>query len=560
MGSVIQPHDYQRDGLNEIYKGFKNHRKLLYQLSTAGGKTFVFSFLTKFWAATYGHKILVVCHRTELVEQTIESMNKIGVTCEPVYSKTTKLKHNCDCYVAMIETANNRLIKNPFFFKNIGLVIADECHLLLFDKVFDYFKNAKILGVTATPVVMKRVKFWKCKHCKKEYQYEEECCDDTTGEWSKPFTMSEIYEDIIVGPKIDLLIERGNLVKELSFIKDYVNTDNLETGADGEITTKSMDAEYSNDDAVFNVLLNYQEICAGKKTMIFNGSSKANLMVYEKFKEAGINVRMYDSVNKAQSGNRKDLIKWFRDEPDAVLLNVGCFTTGFDVKEVQAIIMNFATMSLSLFIQIAGRGARSTDAIYKDHFVFVDGGGNIDRHQEFSDPTRDWVKIFKEGIGKPKPKKQEALDIQSCMECGALHLKSVFECPECGFVQLPEDEDEKPKFVRKESESVLMPIRKIPPPNGVKIYEYTVKKEENINFAFKIMVSQIVDLFKYYRVTKETYQNTLQSGKLVARIKKIIHSCYFLLLSKDDIQTEGRRTLNYLINKVLQNLEKHYGC
>jgi len=553
---AIKPHDYQEEALTQIHNLFQTKNKILYQLSTAGGKTFVFSFLTKRWNERTGKRVLILCHRNELVTQTIESMNMIGVTCEKVTSKVSKLNHDSQCYVSMIQTAYNRLVKDPFFFKNVDLVIADECHLMLFDKVFDFFKSSKILGVTATPVVLKRIKFWKCKHCKEDYNEEIECCEEITQEWSRPFSMSELYEEIIIGPPIKELIERGNLVQELSFIKDYADTGKLVTGSDGEITSKSTDEAYSNDDAVFNVVLNYEAYCKGRKTMIFNGSSKGNLMVYEKFKEAGINVRMYDSVNKEQSGSRTELVKWFKEEDDAVLLNVGCFTTGFDVKEVEAIIMNFATNSLALYIQIVGRGARSTDKIYKPHFVFVDGGGNIDRHQEFSDPSRDWHKIFREGVGSTKPKKQEAFDVQNCPECGSMYMKTESCCPECGFVILPEPKKHQEKSL---SEDVLMPIRKIPPPNGEKIYQYTLKKEENINFAFKIMISQIVDMFRYYRVSKTTYLNTLASGKLQKRVKTMINKCYFVLLSKSDIQTEGRRTIAHLTNKTLTKLEEYYG-
>jgi len=552
---MAKPHDYQQDAIDQIIEKFQTKKKVLYQLATAGGKTFVFSFLTKKWNADTGKRVLVLCHRKELIKQTTDSMNLIGVTCETVTSKVTKLKHHSQCYVAMIETAFNRLKKDPYFFKDVSLVIADECHIMLFDKVFDFFPSSKILGCTATPVLLKRIKFWRCKHCKNDYNNPDECCNDIPEEWTKPFTMSLIYEDVVIGPPINLLIERGNLVRELSFIKDYADTSSLKTGADGEITTESFDNAYSNEEAVFNVVLNYEQLCKGKKTMIFNGSSKNNLMVYEKFKEAGHNVRMYDSVNKEQSGNRDELIAWFKAEDDAVLLNVGVFTTGFDVKEVQAIILNMATNSLSLFIQIAGRGARATDKIYKDHFVFIDGGGNIDRHQEFSDPTRDWNRIFWEGLGKEKCKRENPIDVETCEECGFLYSKTEKECPECGHVT---QKSAKLTTVKEISEDVLTPIRKIPPPNGEAIFRYTVSKGENINFAFKIMIGQIVDMFRYYRVTKEKYISSKERGELVKKIKKMIHVCYFYLLKRKEIEASNNRTIQYLVDKTIEKLDKFY--
>lgn len=166
---MIKPFEYQTHNIEEIWHKFSFFDRLLYQLSTGGGKTYVFSFLAKKWIEEKNTRILILCHRTELIDQTIKSLNQIGLTCEAVTSKTKSLNHSSQCYVAMVETANNRLKKNPYFFKNVGLLIVDECHILIFDKLFGYFNNAKILGCTATPVVLKRIKFYKCKYCKDSY-------------------------------------------------------------------------------------------------------------------------------------------------------------------------------------------------------------------------------------------------------------------------------------------------------------------------------------------------------------------------------------------------------
>lgn len=550
----MKPYPHQEKSINEIFEKFESCQRVLYQLPTGGGKTVVFSFIAKRFIEWSGKKVLMLCHRDELIKQTLGSMNKIGVTCEAVTARTKKLHHNSQAYVGMIETVYNRLKKNPYFLKDVGLVISDECHILIFDKVFNYFPFAKILGCTATPCVLKRLNFFKCKHCKTSYNEGQECCGDMTEAWSKPFVMNMIYEDIVVGASIQELIETGKLVQEISYVKNYANINNLKTDAEGEFTTESLDKAYNSDDAVFNVLLNYNELCRGKKTMIFNSSSKSNLIIYEKFKEAGINVRMYDSVNKKESGNRNELVEWFKRERDAVLLNVNVFTAGFDVTDVEAIILNRATMSLALFLQMVGRGGRSTDIIYKDNFIVIDGGGNIDRHQEWSDPTRDWKKIFFDGLSKEKAKSENIEDVQTCEGCGYLMPKTLDKCPECGYEVLP-----KPKKPKELSNEVLEPIREIPPPNGEKIYKYTVSKEENINFAFKILINQIVDMFRYYKVDVQTYERSLETGEFDKKIKKMVQKCYFVLLSKKDIAGNNNRTLKYITDKIKTKLDKYYG-
>lgn len=551
---MITPFPHQQKSIDEIFDKFKIHDRLLYQLPTGGGKTIVFSLITQAWSQIYGGKILILCHRTELIEQTAKSLQQIGVTCE---TNMNRLHHNSQVYIGMIETVNNRLQKNPNYFRDVSLIISDECHIMVFSKVFGYFKGAKILGCTATPIVYKRITFFKCPLCKTKYDTLTNCCGTEAVEWSRPFTMSEIYDDIVVGASINELIELGNLVQEITFVKNYTDNSHLKIDIKtGDYTENSITEAYTDSNALFNVVLNYEEICKGKKTIVFNGSSKSNKLVYEKFIEAGHNARMFDSVNKELSGNRKELVNWFKTTPDAILCNVGVFTTGFDVTDVQAIIVNRPTESLSLYLQMVGRGGRSTKLIYKDNFIHIDGGNNIERHNEWSDSTRDWKRIFFEGLSKEKEKakKENIEDIQTCEGCGYLMPKSIDICPECG-----NEFKEKEKSQKEPDNIVAMPIRKITPPNAEKIYLYTKSQGEDLNFSWRILINQLFDMFIFYRVTNEQYLKSLNSGELDKKLKKMITACYFILKSKNDIKSGTERTLKYLIDKTKQKLENYYG-
>ena len=555
---MIQPYPHQAKSIDEIFQKFQVNQRVLYQLPTGGGKTFVFSFLTKKWVEKTNKKVLILCHRIELVNQTIASLNEIGLTCEAVTSKTKALNHKSDVYVGMVQTINNRLNVNDNFFKDVDLVICDECHWLIFNKVFKFFPFAKILGVTATPIVLKKITFYKCKHCKTKYDELTECCNDEVIEWTRPFTMSEIYQDIVVGASIQDLINDGKLVQEISFVKNYTDTSKLKIDSkSGDFSEASMNDAYNDENALFNVVLNYKEICEGKKTIVFNSTTKSNLLVYNKFKEAGYNVKLSDSVNESE--NRESVVNWFKNTPDAILCNVAQFTTGFDVTDVEAIILNRPTNSLSLFLQMVGRGGRSTTKIYKDSFILIDGGNNIERHNEWSDPTRDWKKIFFGGLDKEKEKakKIELDNLQICEndECGAYFPKAIDVCPECNTEVLRK----KREINKTESDLITEPIKKIPPPNAEKIYLYTLSQNEDLNFAWRILINKIFDLFIYYRVSKEKYQSALNSGELDKKIKKMVTQCYFVLKSKNDLNSGVERTIQYLVNKVKIKLENKYG-
>ena len=553
----IQLYDYQQKAIDEIIQKFETNERVLFQLSTGGGKTFCFSFLTKWWVENKKQKVIINCHRKELVDQTIMSLAKIGVPAQAITASTKRVDQSAMVYVAMIQTAYNRLKKNENYFgNNIGLMINDECHILIFDKTFKFFPNTKILGVTATPVILERIKFFKCRFCKKTYDTQEVCCSDQTSEWSKPYAMAELYNDIVVGPSIKELIDRSFLVDEMPLSTDYVDYSKLKTDGSGEYTNKSMDDLYSDEDAVFNVVKNYEEYCKDKKTIIFNSSSKTNLKVYQSFLDAGYNARMFDSVNKKESGDRKDLVKWFNETPDAILCNVNVFTTGFDSREVEAIILNRPTQSLSLYLQIIGRGARVSKEIYKPFFTVIDGGGNINRFGLWSDESRDWKKIFFEGIGEEKAKKEDILDVQECENCGFLQPKSNDICENCG--------EEFKIFAPKERKEVVLsdrvakPIKEIPYPNGEKIYQYTLINGEDINFSFKVMISQIVDMFRFFGISKELFESTVKNGNFKKKVMSMIRNVYFVLIEKKDIQASNNRTLQYLYNRTYNAIKKYY--
>lgn len=513
----------------------------------------MFTFMSR-WFVTknVGEKVLIVCHREELITQACETLMLLGLTYEKILPSTKKLSHRADVYVAMVETLHNRLQHNPLFLRKVGLVFADECHVRVFDKVYQFFPKAKIIGVTATPISIDKVNYSKCCVCNTEYEFGGICCGFETMEWTKPYTFSMEYENIVIGENVEGLIEFGQLVPELNFKRTVIDTSQLETGANGDFTEDSQEQLYGSKDAVFNVLLNYQELCQGKRTIIFNSSSTANYKVYEQFKEAGLNVRLYDSVNDTE-GSRKEIVKWFKDNDDAILCNVNVFTAGFDCKEVEAVILNRATLSLSLYLQMVGRGGRSSDKIYKQSFIVIDGGGNIDRFGRWSDPTRDWNKLFFEGIGKAKPKKEQPDSISVCKKCNAMYPRTDTICPECGT--------EKPVVQKREpieSDSVLEPIQEIPPPNGAMIHRFTQRNKGNVHYAFKILTDYIVEMFILYRVSKFQYESSKESGELDRKVDNFIRNCYFYIIKQKEYEDDTNRKLVYVINKAKEKLEKHY--
>lgn len=355
---------YQKGAINKIFKYFVEAPEdyhLLYQLPTGGGKTVIFSEIVRQYLKHHNNRVLIMTHRIELIKQTSKMLTEFGVI-NKVITSTASLddQDSYSCFVAMVETLNNRLNDNLLDISDIGLVIIDEAHYNSFNKLFKFFEKSFILGVTATPL-------------------------SSNIDWP----MKAKYDELIVGESIESLIEHKFLAKAEMFTYN-VGLTSLVVGANGDYTVKSSEDLYTQDDMLGKLMHAYEEVSKGKKTLIFNNGIRTSLYVYDTFKAAGYNISHLDNNNTKKE--RAEILKWFSETPDAILTSVSILTTGFDEPTVESIILNRATKSLTLYYQMIGRGSRILKG--KSSFNVIDLGNNIYRFGPWGSDL-DWYRIFK---------------------------------------------------------------------------------------------------------------------------------------------------------------------
>jgi superfamily II DNA or RNA helicase len=361
-------------------------------MATGSGKTFTFCELAKRHFTEKVEKVLIVVHRTELLNQ---AFNSLGERCFRIEKGAKVVPHDFDYYVAMVETLNKRLDLLP----NFGLVIIDECHIGNFKKLpFFEKQGTKVVGVTATPVSEKPL---------------------------EPF-----YKTLIQPIEVSELINQKYLVNcdVYGFASDLVDMQKFKIKK-GEFDEKQMEEFYSSEKLVKNVVDAYWEKIPGKKTMIFNVNVAHNEVVYQAFLDE--NLTVYSITGETSDIDRKKAIEAFKTNPNAIMCSVGVLTTGFDEPSVEAIILNRATKSLPLYFQMIGRGSR----IYpnKEKFIVLDLGRNTINHN-FYDDYVDWPNFFKKGSKKEKEEgKQSVNPIKECPECGFIIQSKKIECPGCGY-------------------------------------------------------------------------------------------------------------------------------
>ena len=335
---------------------------LLFQLPTGGGKTVIFSEIAKRHIEKSGGKVLILTHRIELSVQTSKQLAAINVNNKVINSEVKEIDRPDDyqCFIAMVETLNNRLNDNENFLENIGLVIVDEAHYNSFRKIFQFYKEANILGVTATPLSS-----------------------------NKALPLNDNYDELIVGESIKSLIESGYLSDAETYTYD-VNLHGLKIGTNGDFTVSSSDVVYGNYFMQEKLLFAYEEVGLGDKTLIFNSGIDTSMRVEETFKKRGDKIRHLDSTFSDK--DRKEVLRWFKETPDAILTSVGILTTGFDEPTVNTIILNRATRSLTLYHQMIGRGSRKLPN--KSQFKLIDLGNNVRRFGIWQDFI-NWQDAFK---------------------------------------------------------------------------------------------------------------------------------------------------------------------
>ena len=202
--------------------------------------------------------------------------------------------------------------------------------------------------------------------------------------------MTDNYNELIVGESIESLIENRFLAKANMYSYN-VGLTSLVVGANGDYTVKSSEDLYTNNEMLSKLMESYNERCAGQKTLIFNNGINTSLFVYDLFRRAGLPIAHLD--NTTSKKERANILKWFKNTPGAILTSVSILTTGFDEPSVEAIILNRATKSLTLYYQMIGRGSRMFKD--KDSFNVIDLGNNFHRFGPWGSTNLDWQRIFK---------------------------------------------------------------------------------------------------------------------------------------------------------------------
>lgn len=371
--------NYQKKLISDLKQSLMSgNHNVVVQSPAGSGKTVTMAAIAK--SATDKHNdVLFIVHRREIVEQVKQTFKAYGVDMAL-------------CYVGMVQTVTRRLEK----LDKPQLILVDECHHALaksYTRIFDYFEQANVVGFTATPIRL-------------------------SGQG-----LSKVFDDLILGPQIDWLIDNNFLVPYEYYSVKLIDDKKLKKNSTGDFSSKSMDSASKN--IIYgDVIKTYKRVASNTKTIIYTHNVESSIKVAKEFNEAGFKALQVDG--KTPKDKRKQAMDDFRSDKITILVNAELYGEGVDVPDCQTVIMLRPTESLSLFIQQSMRCMR-----YKPNkkATIIDHVANYTRFG-LPDTPRAWSLE-----GRDKKKKaggNSSIAIRTCPHCFAVISAAYSICPICG--------------------------------------------------------------------------------------------------------------------------------
>lgn len=425
----IKLRDYQIRLVEKSREALKKNKHIIVQAATGSGKTLCFSYLAKL-STQKGRKVVILSNRVELLIQSEGSLRRLGVEAEYI-SPSHKKVPTGNCIVAMAQTLRARFGKPEWkeFLQSVDILIVDEIHMQDANYLLEsnIFKDKFVLGFTATP-----------------------------RRGGKQRQLGLDFAEIVDAVTTQDLIDGGYLVPAVHYTLDAPDLSKLTeiNPMTGDYNETSMAALFDNPKMYAGVIENYKALTPDTKAIVFCCNQTHAIQTCLEFENAGISARFlvsglkktdkgYDLFKNNQhlTGKRKTIVEDFGKGRFQVLCNASILTTGFDCPSIETVIVNRATQSLALVLQMYGRGGRPYPG--KDHFNILDFGDNVKRHGAY-ELERKWSVWHdtKEGGGVAMTKECDPIqeDCKGKTGCGRLIHIGYSECPFCGYIfKTPEE-------------------------------------------------------------------------------------------------------------------------
>lgn len=372
------------------------------QLPTGGGKTVIAGALLNAWLVD-GRKAVWLTHRRELAVQTRDLLvnAKVLASVDSHWNpgEDAPARQN-GVAILMAQTVSRRTARMSVWRKygSEDLMIVDEAHHAAADGWTRAMRQwpGRILGMTATP--------WRLSH-KEGFDH--------------------LFSALLCGSQI-VDLQSGN---HLCDVQVRIPTPQwIVRGGAVDMTGEYSDAgiEEANqnrpDVMTAGALKFWQEHAQNRQTIVYAVSvNHANNLV-KVFRNAGVPAAAM--LGETKDKERASLIAAFKRGVVKVLVNVAVATEGFDLPDASCVVITRPTKSLTLYLQMVGRGLRPKED--NGNCLILDLAANAEIHGLPAD-EREWYL-------EPRAEDDDVGDTVTvwCDRCKTVSPAASHNCQNCG--------------------------------------------------------------------------------------------------------------------------------
>jgi superfamily II DNA or RNA helicase len=402
---MLQLRPYQElliDGARaEFQRGIKN---TCIVAPCGAGKTIIMADMAS-KARIIGNRTLFVVHRQELIRQASTTFSALGIS-HGIIAADYPMQPNEYIQIASIQTVVRRLDK----IYPPQIIIFDEAHhstAATWRKLLAAYPDAFVIGLTATPARM-------------------------GGQG-----LGDIFQSLLMGPSPKQLIQWGNLAP-YKYYAPPVRADlaDLKVVKYGDYDQKEVSLRMDKSEIIGDQIDQYMKLAPGGKAVCYCASIAQSQHTAEMFRQVGISALHIDGETHRIA--REAATEDFKAGKIRVVCNVDLISEGFDVADMDAVIMARPTQSLTLYIQQSMRPMRPDKNNPGKVAVIIDAVGNCYRHG-LPDDDREWSLESKKKKAGPKLE----IPLKVCPKCyGANRPGPV--CEHCGY-RYPKEERTEPE-------------------------------------------------------------------------------------------------------------------
>ena len=321
-------------------------QRTLLVLPPGTGKTIVFAAVVED-AVSAGRRVLILAHRGELLDQAADKIRRsTGLASAVEKAESSCLGSWYRVVVGSVQSLQRPQRLEQFPHDYFGTIVIDEAHHAITDgyrRVLDWFPEADVLGVTATP---------------------------DRGDMRN---LGEVFGSLAYEYKLTEAIRDGFLCRILAQtlpLKLDISTVGMSGGdyAVGELGG-------ALDPYLDQIAAEMQKHCPDRKTVVFLPLIKTSQKFRDILNDHGFRAA---EVN-GQSTDRAEVLADFEAGKYNVLCNSMLLTEGWDCPSVDCVVVLRPTKVRSLYSQMVGRGTRLFPG--KKDLLLLDFLWLTDRHE-----------------------------------------------------------------------------------------------------------------------------------------------------------------------------------